>query len=101
MRDCPICRGSGEVEAGITYGFQRTGWSRALDGTKNRDEAGNLIPLGHPTRIRPNPSAQVGTFRPATRYNPKGLISFLQENPLEPLWGIAICQRCCGTGLDL
>lgn len=61
---CPVCKGRGEVEAGLTYGN------------------------GHnATHVVPNPAAMIN-----------GQVWILQENPLVPLWGIAVCARCRGTG---
>lgn len=68
---CPICKGSGEVSAGITGGT-----------IGNQHSA-------HPTWIKPNVDAY------DSRINDVWIV---RENPLVCLWGIAICITCHGTG---
>jgi len=77
---CPVCKGRGEVEAGITGGFVKTG---------ETDEYGATG--GHPTWVRPNPNA----------VDKQGRIWFLDINPLVLLWSTAVCQPCNGTGMDM
>lgn len=79
MKVCQVCRGSGEVAAGITGGFTQTG----------EDCNGN--PLGYPTYVKPNPNA----------VSKGGDISFTVINPLVKLWSLAVCQKCRGSGLEV
>ena len=72
---CPICKGRGEVSAGITGGFVQTG----------QDEQGN--PIGYPTWVKPNPQAIINNE-----------IWILDINKLCPLWSTALCGKCRGKG---
>lgn len=74
---CPVCRGRGEVEAGVTYG-RPCGWV---------DDSGQ--PGGEAIRVEVNPSAW-------DRENKT--IWFLDYNSTLPLWSTAICMVCRGTG---
>jgi hypothetical protein len=75
---CPVCNGRGEVEAGVTDGVIEYG---------TRDHLGHRST--YPTRVRVNPWA----------YDAKiGDVWYVQTNPLVPLWGIAFCMKCHGTG---
>jgi hypothetical protein len=71
-----VCQGRGEVDAGITGNVRVTG----------HDAFGH--PIQHPTAIWPNPDAK----------DAHGHIWILKVNEIEPLWGIAVCQRCRGVG---
>lgn len=75
---CPICKGSGEVSAGITGGIVYYGKP-----DRNRDKQ------CFPTTVKVNPKAF------DSRINDVWIV---RENPLVYLWGIAICIRCHGTG---
>lgn len=88
MRMCAACSGCGEVDAGITGGIVCYGW---------KDELG--VQASYPTWVKPNPDAVVivQTGNKRTDYRD---IYFLRVNPLVPLWGIAVCGRCHGTGLS-
>lgn len=82
--DCPTCGGRGEIEAGLTGGFVVTGYAVST-------RTGERQALGHPTWVRPNPAA----------VDPHGHIWFTRPNPVLPLWGLAICQGCHGTGMKV
>jgi len=77
---CPVCRGRGEVEAGITGGTVEFG--PVLPGL---DWRGNVVPTraSYPTKVRPNPAKTIW---------------YLETNPFVELWGIAVCATCHGTG---
>lgn len=88
---CTVCRGRGEVEAGITGGTVEHGpVYEAIDWR------GRHFPslAAYPTTVRPNPDALYA----ATRYSPQD-IWFLDVNPLCKLWSTALCARCRGTGM--
>jgi len=72
---CPVCRGRGEVEAGLTTG---------KDYGAPDDEG---VRCRFATQVFPNPAALINNE-----------IWFLEENPLVKLWGIAVCGGCRGTG---
>lgn len=76
---CPVCLGRGEVEAGITDCVIQYG---------PKDHLGYRST--YPTRVRPNPAAWDARIKD---------VWYVQENSVVPLWGIAICQHCHGTGM--
>lgn len=78
-RPCKACTGRGEVEAGITIG-RSYGWTDS-HGVQEREAV----------QVIPNPLAV---------YPKTGEIWFLDTNKNHPLWGIAICAKCRGTGLE-
>lgn len=81
---CPVCRGRGEVEAGITGGVVEYG--PVLMGY---DWRGREIPTrsAYPTRVTVNKNALIN-----------GEVWYLERNPLCELWGIAVCGKCRGSG---
>lgn len=83
---CPVCKGRGEVEAGITKGTIEFGPVLMGKDWKGRDYPTRSA---YPTKIVPNPTAL---------YSNKE-VWFLDTNPLCELWGIAVCARCRGTGM--
>ena len=78
IRICPICKGRGEVEAGITYG-RNYGWIDD-NGVSEREAV----------KVEINPYA----------YDKRNkTIWFLTSNSMHPLWTLAICMVCEGSGM--
>lgn len=78
---CPVCRGRGEVEAGVSTG--------AIESAPYYpDHKGRLVGRSEPTGIVKNPTALIN-----------GEVWLLENNSFGPLWGIAVCGRCRGSGL--
>lgn len=73
---CPICKGRGEVEMGITVG-KFCGYE-------------NGIPRREAVKVYVNPAAWD---------KKRETIWILEPNQYVPLWGIAICMECRGTGM--
>src|SRR4051812_40702600 len=83
---CPVCRGRGEVSAGVTGGVVEHG-----PVTMGYDGHGNMCPTraAFPRWARPSPAALI-----------RGEVWYLETNPHCELWGIAVCATCRGTGQD-
>lgn len=85
---CPVCRGRGEVEAGITHGTVEYG--PVYDGF---DFRGNTIKLkaSFPTKVSVNPAAWDSAAK---------TVWMLEKNLFGSPWGLAICVMCHGTGMS-
>lgn len=79
---CPICRGRGEVAAGISFGIVE-------HGPIYPDERGRPTRACYPTEYAVSPYAWDSIAKD---------VWLLEDNPFGKLWGIAVCVTCHGTG---
>jgi hypothetical protein len=91
---CPVCRGRGEVEAGVSLGAVEYG-----PVTMGYDWRGNLVPTraSFPRGFIKNPKALV-TVQTGNKATDHQDIFILESNSFGDLWGIAVCGACHGTG---
>lgn len=80
---CAVCRGRGEVAAGITDMVVEYGPTYF-------DSKGRPSRACYPTRVRVNPEAWDGRAE---------TVWLVEQNSMHPLWGIAVCVSCHGTGM--
>jgi hypothetical protein len=92
---CPVCRGRGEVEAGISLGAIEYG-----PATMGYDWRGNFISTrqAYPAAYSVNPKAMI-TVKTGDPKKDRDDVHLLETNPFGALWGIAICGTCRGSGM--
>lgn len=85
---CAVCRGRGEVAAGITDMVVEYGPQYEAVDLKGRRF---ITRACYPIRVRVNPAAWDRRAK---------TIWMLEGNLFGSLWGLAICVRCHGTGMS-
>lgn len=91
MAWCEVCKGRGEVGAGIEAP------NPAFDAWQQGGGIGDF--LEGPRGVLPNPDAIDDQHDYLAMLPLADRIWYVRENPMLPLWGVALCMRCHGTGM--
>jgi hypothetical protein len=91
---CFVCRGRGEVEAGVTTGV--VAYGETFVGINHKGKSFS-VRAQYPTRVEKNPNAMV-KIHTGSKITDYFDIAYVEMNPNVAAWSTAICGTCHGAG---